>query len=60
MKSIDRPSSGWSSRTRLSTEPWIETSSAEVISSAIEHLRAAGERAGERDALALAARQRAG
>ena len=35
MKSIERPSSRWSSRTRLSTAPWIETSSAEVISSAM-------------------------
>ena len=56
MKSIDRPSSGCSSRTRLSIEPWIETSSAEVISSAMSTCGPAGERAGERDALALPAR----
>ena len=35
MNSIDRPSSRCSSRTRLSTAPWIDTSSAEVISSAM-------------------------
>ena len=55
MKSIERPSSRWSSRTRLSTAPWIETSSAEVISSAMTTCGPAGERAGERDPLPLAA-----
>ena len=60
MNSIDRPSSRWSSRTRLSTAPWIETSSAEVISSAITTSRLAGQRAGQRDPLALAAGERRG
>ena len=60
MKSIERPSSRCSSRTRLSTAPWIETSSAEVISSAMTHLGPAGEGAGQRDALPLAAGELAG
>ena len=60
MNSIERPSSRCSSRTRLSTAPWIETSSAEVISSAISTLGPAGEGPGERDPLPLPAGQLGG
>ena len=55
MKISVRPNSRCRSRSRLSTCAWIETSSAETGSSAIEQLGFQRERARDADALALAA-----
>ena len=55
MNSIDRRIRRCRSRTRLSTVPWIETSRAEVISSAMITSGAAGQRPGQRDPLPLPA-----
>ena len=57
MSSSAMPELSWRSPSRLTMAACTETSSAETGSSAMHQLRLAGEGAGERDALALAARE---